>query len=167
MPLKKLFKALTKADLNKAYIGAVVNMYKNSKKSIKLVSAISDLFPVTKGLRQGCSLSQTPFKIYIQEALTKWRRQCTGIGIEIGNHCLTNLFFADDQVIASNEDPDIDYMIQKLIEEYKKCGLTINLNKTEFLRIKEDQTDHQLFVEEIEDCEEFKYLGTIIAKKGR
>jgi len=166
VPLKKLFKTLTTAGLSKTYISAIVNMYKDAKSSIKIGSATSDPFPVTKGLRQGCSLSPTLFKIYIQEALKNWRKKCAGMGIQLGNHCLTNLFFADDQVVVANENEDIDYMIRKLTEEYEKWGLTINLTKTEYLKIKEDQNDHQLSVKEIRNCEEYKYLGTIIAKEG-
>ncbi len=166
VPLKTLFETLTKADLSKIYIEAIMNMYRNAKGAIKMRNTISDPFPVTKGLRQGCSLSPTLFKIYIQEALTNWRRKCTQMGIKIGNSYLTSLFFADDQVIIANDEEDMDYMIRKLTAEYEEWGLTINLNKTEYLKIKDEEKDDQLSITKIKKCDEFKYLGSVITKEG-
>lgn len=74
-------------------------------------------------------MSPTLFKIYIQEALENWRKKCSGMGIDIGDKCLTTLFFADDQVIIANCEEDIDYMLRKLIEEYEKWGMNMNRGK--------------------------------------
>ncbi|XP_063929530.1 uncharacterized protein LOC135141885 [Zophobas morio] len=125
VPLKTLFETLTKADLSKIYIEAIMNMYRNAKGAIKMRNTISDPFPVTKGLRQGY-----------------------------------------DQVIIANDEEDMDYMIRKLTAEYEEWGLTINLNKTEYLKIKDEEKDDQLSITKIKKCDEFKYLGSVITKEG-
>lgn len=94
-------------------MSAVVNMYKNAKSLIKIGNVIWDPFPAIKGLKQGRSLSPTPFKVYIQDTVINWRRKCTGMGIEIKNLYFTNLFFADDQVIIADEGEDMNYKIRK------------------------------------------------------
>jgi hypothetical protein len=45
---------------------------------------------------------------------------------------LCNLLFADDQVII---EQDTEYMLRKLVEEYKKWGLQINFGKTEYFTL--------------------------------
>jgi hypothetical protein len=49
------------------------------------------------------------------------------------NLYLDYLLFADDQVILAQEREFADYMCRKLTEEYRSCGLKINVNKTEYL----------------------------------
>lgn len=63
---------------------------------VKLGNSILKLFPITKGLKQECTLSPTLIKIYIQEGLNNWRMKTAGMGIEIDHHCLTTILFADD-----------------------------------------------------------------------
>ncbi|XP_072392269.1 uncharacterized protein [Diabrotica undecimpunctata] len=88
--------------------------------------------------------------------------------IELKNKYITNLFVADNQVIMANDEEDMDYMIRKLTEEYENWGLTTNINKTEYLRIKDEERDPQISIRYIKDCKEFFafYLTTVIAKKG-
>ena len=88
------------------------------------------------------------------------------MGIEIDNHCLSTLFFADDQVIVAGCEEDADYMLRKLEEEYDRWGLNINLTKTEYLKVEEQTEDPELHIHEIKRCSEYKYLGSIISKEG-
>ena len=81
---------------------------------MRVENVLSELFPTTKGLKQGCILSTTLFKIYIQEAISNWRRKTSGMGIQIDEQCLTTLLFADDQVIIACGEDDTDYMFRKL-----------------------------------------------------
>ncbi|XP_030750155.1 uncharacterized protein LOC115877946 [Sitophilus oryzae] len=108
------------------------------------------------------------FEILVEtnEALKNWRRKSRAMGIEIDNHCLSTLFFADDQVIVAGCEEDADYMLRKLDEEYDRWGLNINLTKTEYLKVGEEQTeDPKLHIHEIKRCSEYKYLGSIISEE--
>lgn len=166
VPLKLLFNVLTKTYLSKTYIRALQNMYKNPQSRVKTGNTFSKPFNVTKGLKQGCCLSPTLFKIYIQEALCKWRQKCSGMGLKINDHCLTMLFFADDQVIMASCEEDADYMLRKLHEEYEKWGMSMNMTKTEYMRVGEGDEDQDLELRKIKKCEEYKYLGSLISNKG-
>ncbi|XP_030765787.1 uncharacterized protein LOC115889851 [Sitophilus oryzae] len=58
-------------------------------------------------------------------------------------------------------------MFRKLEEEYDRWGLNINLTKTEYLKVGEEQTeDSELHIHEIKRCSEYKYLGSIISEEG-
>lgn len=88
------------------------------------------------------------------------------MGIEMDDVCLTSLLFADDQVVLASDEGDIDYMFRKLIEEYEKWGLKVNMDKTEYLKIGEEQEDQELQIRKVKRGKEFKYLGSIISGEG-
>lgn len=35
-------------------------------------------------------------------------------------------------MIIANDEEDIDYMLRKLTDEYEKCGISMNMRKTDF-----------------------------------
>jgi len=121
---------------------------------------------VTKGLRQGCAMAPTLFKIYINKALKKWKKYCGTMGIPINDKFLYTLLFADDQVVVAMDEQDSNYMIRKLHEEYKNWGLDINYEKTEQLIIGRDGDDMVIGSKIIRDCVWFKYLGVTLTKEG-
>jgi len=166
VPISKMLEVLQESNISKCYIRAVKTMYRNSECMIKMNNKLSTPFKVTKGLKQGCCLSPTLFKIYIQKALSTWMKKCHKMGIEIGNSCLYTLLFADDQVVIANDEEDITYMTRKLIDEYRGWGLNINLSKTEYLVIGESPNDLQVNDEIIKSTKEFRYLGTYISSEG-
>ena len=61
---------------------------------------------------------------------------------------------------------DLSYMVRKLYEEYTKMGLEINIKKTEYLAIRDEETT-DLEVDEngkIRRTHKFKYLGSTLSK---
>lgn len=103
VPLTKLWPAMKKNLINEVYINAVKKLYCGSKSYIKKGGKASEEFIVSKGLRQGCSLAPLLFKIYVEEALKKWKRRCGGMGLPIGDSMLYTLLFADDQVLITGD----------------------------------------------------------------
>lgn len=68
--------------------------------------------------------------------------------------------FADDQVVLAQDHDYLNYMARKLVEEYRKGGLEVNLKKTEKICIGGEQ--QHINVEDgrkIHCCEKYKYLG--------
>ena len=64
VPWKKLWQTLKSFNFNTVIISAIQNLYSDSISKIKIGKHLSHGFKVSKGLRQGCSLSPTLFKIY-------------------------------------------------------------------------------------------------------
>jgi len=71
IPIVKLWNAMRAAGINEIYVKATKNFYENNVSAIKIGNKVSEEFRVTKGLRQGCAMAPTLFKIYINEALKK------------------------------------------------------------------------------------------------
>ena len=167
VPIIKLWEVLHESRINAALIKAVQNLYHGGKSQIKTVNGLSEEISITKGLRQGCCISPTLFKIYIAKALHLWKRKCNGMGIELNDICLYTLQFADDQAIIANDKDDMEYMVRKIIEEYAKWGLTVNTEKTKYLPI--GANTENLILDnnmEIRACEDYRYLGSIFTGDG-
>ena len=87
--------------------------------------------------------------------------------VPLENITLYTLQFADDQVVLAGDKEDLEYMTCKLKETYEKWGLDMNFNKTKYFCIwgthnnmKSDKDN------EIEFCQEYKYLGIIFDTSG-
>ena len=62
---------------------------------------------MSKGLRQGCGLSPTLFKIFLDRVLVGWTRKCRNMGIRVGDSMIHTLFFAKDQILLAEERDDL------------------------------------------------------------
>jgi len=167
VPHNKLWEALYNTNLNVNLIKAVKNLYANSTAKIKIGSKLSNGFPITKGLKQGCCLSPTLFKIYLERTLKNWKRKCKNMGIPINNNMIYSLSFADDQLLITQDYDDMEYMTRKLTEEYRKGGLDINIEKTKYMCIGGEHRDLKIQNDQIiKHCDSYKYLGMTITSDG-
>jgi hypothetical protein len=89
---------LRELNINNTLIKALQNLYGNTAQ-VKIANKLTHPFNITKGLRQGCCISPTLFKIYVSIALEEWKRKCHRMGIPLENITLHTLQFADDQVV--------------------------------------------------------------------
>lgn len=169
VPLKKLWEILQETNINQTLITTLKNVYTDSTSRIKSGKNLSQEFTVNKGLRQGCCVSPTLFKVYVSRALRKWKKKCGPMGIELDdNSYLYSLQFADDQVIMANDKDDLEYMARKLQEEYEIWGLEMNTKKTEYLPVG-TQNATKIMLEnnqEVEVVSEYTYLGVKFDSSG-
>jgi hypothetical protein len=96
VPLKNLWKVLEHYSISNSTIRAIKRLYENSFSKIKIGKQLSPRVYVTKGLRQGCSLSPALFKICIQKALENWQEKFARMGLEIQDMTIHSVLFADD-----------------------------------------------------------------------
>ena len=83
--LIKLWKALEETGKSYTLIKTIKELYRKILSYIKLGRLLSEEFDVMKGLRQGCCLSPTLFKIYRGKALNIWKRKYLGRGYNVDN----------------------------------------------------------------------------------
>jgi hypothetical protein len=68
MPVLKVWEVLGESNINNTLIKALQNLYGGTAQ-VKIGTKLSHPFNITKGLRQGCCISPTLFKIYVRRAL--------------------------------------------------------------------------------------------------
>ena len=92
----------------------------------------------------------------------------TGRGIQwTFTTSLEGLVFADDLALLSHRIQDMRDKTRALEVQGAKVGLKINTNKTKLIRIGTKRGHGVLVVGgRIEEVDEFKYLGSIVTKKG-
>lgn len=168
IPQKLLWKALHETNINANLISAVRKLYQCSYSKVKIKRSTSKGFRITKGLKQGCCLSPTLFKVYLEQTLKIWKRKCRDMGIPLENNNLFTLCFADDQIVIAQDYEDLEYMARKLIEEYEKWGLEVNIEKTRYMNIGGTRQDLLLNNgQRIKYSENYKYLGLEITDDGK
>jgi len=115
IPISKLWEVLEESNINTLIIKALQNLYSHTAQ-VKIGNILSHPFNITKGLRQGCCISPTLFKICVRKALEEWKLKCSRMGIPLENTALYTLQFADDQVVLAGDKEDLKYMTRTLKE---------------------------------------------------
>lgn len=167
VPRCQLWEAMRRMRIKEKWIEVTKALYENSEAQIRVGNKVTKAIEVSKGLKQGCTLSPIMFNIYAEQALEKWYRKCGGMGIPIRDKTLHSLMFADDQLIVAQDEEDMIYMLRKLKEEYDKWGLLINFKKTEYMCVGRLAQNLHIGHETIKACTEYKYLGSIISDTGK
>lgn len=86
--------------------------------------------------------------------------------MKINDQKLSNLRFADDTTIISENENDLKIMIEDLMRESEKTGLLLNWKKTKILtNVKINNVNVRNNIIEVVD--KFKYLGTKMSFENR
>lgn len=177
---KKAFDSIHRGNMMKilkAYgipsnlLQAIHTMYTNPKAKVTSPDGETELFDITAGVLQGDTLAPFIFVIVLDYAL----RQAMGdnedgLGFTLTprrsrrhpTETLTDLDFADDIALLSNQIQQAQELLFRVERSCKKVGLGLNAKKTKFLAYNiEDtviiRTDNG---EELGKQDDFKYLGS-------
>jgi hypothetical protein len=75
-------------------IEAIKELYNDDNVVVKHGGLLSKPVPVSKGLRQGCSLSSLLFNVYLESVFKSWKASDRGRGITINDTSLFSLNYA-------------------------------------------------------------------------
>jgi hypothetical protein len=143
-----------------------VDIHTQNKISIKLDFRPSNLAEINRGVRQGCPLSPTLFNIYLDEIITKWQKEDKTRIPPSKNKQLLTLLFADDQVIISNTDYNLQKAAHKLNQIITEYGLTISAQKTKSMAFKgRDPIRSKIVIDNkiLEQVNSFNCVGNLIS----
>ena len=124
-------------------------------------------FSIERGVRQGCILSPWLFNTYSERIMRDVKAEFEG-GVQIGGERLNNLRFAGDAVLLCNNKEELTDMIQLVRDKSAKRGLLLNVKKTKILVVDSNREDTSAFKingEEIEEVDDFIYLGPWVDNK--
>ena len=190
VPRTTLWVILGKFGIPESTIQLIRSFLHGMQATIRLDGNLLDPFKVENGLKQDCCMAPVLFNLYLGAVIECWQardRDVPGVGINLKHKFDGKLFrrytrnaaerkvleclFADDGAIASTREG-----AERAICEYQsvchKFGLTVSISKTKHMATGREATSSDraplpISGGEIEDIEEFPYLGSLIAASGR
>lgn len=143
----------------------IERIYNNTQSAVWNGRELSDFFPTTKGVKQGCLLSPLLFALYINDL-----HEHIGGGLFVDNINIRSLLYADDIVLLADDIAILQKMIDKVETYCKIWCLEVNLSKSEIMVFRNGGklSKHEKWMyngREIKISNEFKYLGVTFTPK--
>ena len=159
-----LFYKLLVNDINGHFYYAVKALYNGTKCCVNINNCNTGWFESFTGVRQGDNLSPTIFNIFLND-LAKGINQLD-LGIEFDDFKLSLLLYADDIVLLSDNEVNLQKMLDHLNEWCSKWQMKINLSKSKIVHFRNKRQngtnfDFKLGNDVIDIVAKYKYLGII------
>ena len=107
-------------------------MYWEQTAAMRVEGEISAFQKIKRGVRQGCVLCPDLFSLYGEIIMRNIEGQP---GIRVGGHNINNLRYADDTVLISENEKDLQQLLNIVESKSKEKGLELNSKKTEVMVI--------------------------------
>jgi len=160
-----LYRLLT-YNIDGKFYKIIKRMYTNVKSCIKLNNMFTDWFDVLCGVRQGDNLSPTLFGLFINDLAVHIKN--LNKGVKIGLDTVSILLYADDMVLLSENEKDLQIMLDNMYEWTCKWRMKVNIDKSKIMHFRKKRTQRTQFAFKygvncnIEICTSYKYLGIIL-----
>ena len=170
-----LWKVLRIYGIGGRLLQAVESMYAGSKACVRVGSEVSEWFPVRVGVRQGCVMSPWLFNLYIDGVVREVNARVLGRGLKLldrneNDWEMNQLLFADDTVVVADSEKKLCQLVAEFGRVCKRRKLRVNVGKSKVMRCTRNEDGARLNVsldgEALEEVDNFKYLGSVIAANG-
>ena len=160
-----LWRKLRSYGIDGKMFRSLYSIYDNVKCAVKINDFKTDWFNVRSGLKQGCVLSTLLFNLYINnlsDVLSKLNK-----GILINECYINHLFYADDLVLISETENDLQCLLDVLSNWCNKNCMRIDLSKTKVMHFRNQSMDKSDFqfkcCDSVIECTgTYKYLGRVL-----
>ncbi|VDI32657.1 Hypothetical predicted protein, partial [Mytilus galloprovincialis] len=158
-----LYKLLLNKIDGKIY-NSIKSIYVNTTACIRLNDTLTDWFSCNSGVRQGDNLSPTLFSIFINDLVQEVKD--LDLGVSIGNSNVSILLYADDIVLVSPNENDMQAMLNKVHDWCKRWRVLINTEKSKVVhfrqsRIKRSEYKFKIGGNSLQTVDKYKYLGVM------
>lgn len=178
-----LFALLQKIGCPPRLLSIVSSFHEDMHSTVCFNGTISEAFPVSSGVKQGCVLAPTLFGIFFSMLLHYAFRDCDeGIYIhtrsdgklyniarlraktKVQEVLIRELLFADDAALSSHTEDGLQKLVDRFAEACKEFGLTISLKKTQILaQGAEHPPEISIGDHKLEVVDHFTYLGSTVS----
>ena len=172
-----LWEKLINQGISGKILTVIQNMYSSAKSCVRANGQLSDFFKCTAGVRQGENLSPILFAIYINDFQGFLSQKIEGL--KSMNDLLSEfdvyaklcvLLYADDTVILTESEKDLQCALNALSDYCKQWDLTVNLDKTNVVIFSKRRKAPKItFLYEgkvVKVAEDYTYLGVVFNFDG-
>ena len=163
----QLFEDLGKLDLHGKDLRLLQNLYWNQTACIRVDGDCSEYTSIKRGVRQGCVMSPDLFNYYSELILRELEKEN---GLRIGGHNITNIRYADDTVLLAESEEDLQRLLDVVVQESERKGLSLNCKKTECMVVSKTESPTCILKvkdQRIKQVSSFNYLGSLITEDAR
>ena len=130
--------------------------------AVSIDGDLSEWINIKRGVRKGCVLSPDLFSLYTELIM---RKVMEG-KFKVNGHTISDIWYADDTILLSDDEHNLQEMIVSLKNESEVRGLNINKQKTKLMVFSKSRSiptcNIYLDNEKIKQVQEFEYLESII-----
>ena len=163
VPRDSLWQVLADMGVTGDILECLKSIYDKDEACVLTGEGLTDSFRCTIGVKQGCPASPLLFGLYIDKIEQLLRDAKDDIDAPMLLQCVVAiLLFADDIALFSYTHHGLQSQLNILQSFCDKRGLTVNVKKTKVVVFEGKQSQSPTFTyagAEIEQVEEFKYLG--------
>ena len=170
-----LWQVLRIYGVGERLLQGVQSFYEDSKACVRTERGNSEWFSVNVGLRQGCVMSPWLFNVYMDGVVREVNMRTYGRGVEMFDSMgrswrVSQLLFADDAVLMAESAKDLQDLVAGFGRVCERRKLRVNVNKSKVLVCSKDGgrvvANVCLNGEILEEVDSFKYLGSVVSRKG-
>ena len=161
-----LWKIMKRYGIPDKFIKLVKMFYSNTQCSVVSGAGLTDWFEVKSGVKQGCVMSGFLFLLVIDWIMSQAvKENNTGIRWNMMEQ-LEDLDFADDIALLASNWNQLQSKLNSIQAYGEQTGLRINIGKTKSMCINSNDRALSVRGEEIEEVNNFVYLGSNVSKEG-
>ena len=188
-----LWKILKRLGCPPKFLKLIVQLHEDQRGQVRHSNDLSQPFPISNGVKQGCVLAPTLFTIFFSMMLQQANADLDdndGVYIRYRmdgslfnlrrlkahtktlEHLFRELLFADDAALIAHSEAALQRQTECFAETAKLFGLQVSLTKTEVLfQPAPKEAFHQPHIRiedtELKSVQQFKYLGCLISSDGK
>ena len=164
---ESLWIIMKKYGIPEKIVRMVQSFYEGFQCAVEDQGEICEWFDLKTGVKQGCNMSGFLFLMVIDWIMRRTVKEGeNGIRWKLTSK-LDDLDFADDIALLSSTKQQMQSKTTYMNEEAKRVGLRINTQKTKTMRIHaRNQEKIQINGRDIEEVDQFTYLGATVCKEG-
>ena len=126
---EKLFEMRNQLDIDGKDLRVLRNLYWDQTAAVRVDGELSEYTNIKRGVRKGCVMSPDLFNLYSEVIL---RNLDESEGLKANGENLNNLRYADDTSLLAGSEEDLQRLLNIVVEESEKLGLSLNVKKIEW-----------------------------------
>ena len=156
-----LWATMRKYNINASIIRAIEIVYVKAQSVVLFNGSTEEWFRSTVRVRQGCLLSPTFFKIFLERIMREALDDQEG-NVSIGGQHITNFSFAGDIVVNAEAEEETGVLVDRLDRTTSRYKMEIGPDKTKVMTNNPNGFQREIKVkgQRLEEVDNFKYLAT-------
>jgi Reverse transcriptase (RNA-dependent DNA polymerase) len=175
VPRELLWTRLSKIGIQGTMLQAIKSMYNDVTACVKTPSGMTDFFPSTMGVKQGCPLSPSLFGFYIDGLENVLVNDKLVDPPLLGDQPVPILLYADDIALISSSRKGLQHSLTALGTFCDEKKLTVNLKKTQIVVFNDPRSSKAISANEsyvykgetLDIVDTYTYLGVVFERGSK